>query len=157
RNEPCWSRSAVVSCAANRPGRRYRRLGGGGVVINPRAMLRIPRLPFWSIPIFYSSAAIVFSLIFPRFEYEHFRAVSHDLSAAAGAAFFASVAQGMLALTGVVFALAFVMIQFASTAYSPRLVLWVSRDPAIWHCLGIFTATFVYALTALIWVDRAGS
>src|SRR5262249_23044193 len=76
---------------------------------------------------------------------------------AAGAAFFASVAQGMLALTGVVFALAFVMIQFASTAYSPRLVLWVSRDPAIWHCLGIFTATFVYALTALIWVDRAGS
>jgi uncharacterized membrane protein len=62
----------------------------------------------------------------------------------------------MLALTGVVFSLAFVMIQFSATAYSPRLVLWISRDPFIWHAAGVFTATFLYALAALTWVERNG-
>jgi uncharacterized membrane protein len=49
----------------------------------------------------------------------------------------------MIALTAIVFSLTFVMAQFSATAYSPRLVLWVSRDPVISHALGVFTATFV--------------
>jgi uncharacterized membrane protein len=72
-------------------------------------------------------------------------------------AIFSSVAQGVLALTAIVFSLAFVMVQFSSAAYSPRLVLWLSRDPIIWHAMGLFTATFLYSLVALIWVDRWGS
>ena len=47
--------------------------------------------------------------------------------------------------------------QFSSTAYSPRLVFWLSRDPVIWHGMGIFTATFLYSIVALAWVDRGGS
>jgi uncharacterized membrane protein len=62
----------------------------------------------------------------------------------------------MLALTGIVFSLAFVMVQFSSIAYSPRLVLWFSRDPVISHAMGMFTATFIYSLSALGWVDRNG-
>lgn len=42
-------------------------------------------------------------------------------------------------------------------AYSPRLVLWIARDPFISHAVGVFTATFLYALAALVWVDRRGS
>jgi len=72
-------------------------------------------------------------------------------------AIYTSVGSGMLALTGIVFALAFVMVQFSSTAYSPRLVLWISRDPVIWHAIGVFTATFLYAIGAIAWVDRNGS
>jgi uncharacterized membrane protein len=41
--------------------------------------------------------------------------------------------------------------------YSPRLVLWIARDPVISHALGVFTATFLYAIAALAWVDRSGS
>ena len=63
----------------------------------------------------------------------------------------------MLALTGIVFSLAFVMVQFSSIAYSPRLALWFSRDPVISHAMGIFTSTFIYSLSALGWVDRGGS
>jgi len=63
----------------------------------------------------------------------------------------------MLALTAIVFSLAFVMVQFSATAYSPRLVLWISRDPVIWHAIGVFTATFLYAIGAIAWVDRNGS
>jgi uncharacterized membrane protein len=49
------------------------------------------------------------------------------MTVAAATAAFSAVASGMLALTGIVFSLAFVMVQFSSSAYSPRLVLWLSR------------------------------
>ena len=35
----------------------------------------------------------------------------------------------MIALTGIVFAMAFVMVQFSAIVYSPRLVLWFARYP----------------------------
>jgi uncharacterized membrane protein len=63
----------------------------------------------------------------------------------------------MISLTGIVFSLTFVMVQFSATAYSPRLVLWIARDPVMSHSLGIFTATFLYAIAALVGVDRSGS
>ncbi|HTR14535.1 MAG TPA: DUF2254 domain-containing protein, partial [Roseiarcus sp.] len=56
-----------------------------------------------------------------------------------------------------VFAMAFVMVQFSAIAYSPRLVLWFARDPILFHALGAFGATFLYALFTLAWVDRGGS
>jgi hypothetical protein len=37
-----------------------------------------------------------------------------------------------MALTGVVFSLVFVMVQFSAIAYSPRLVLWIVRDRVLW-------------------------
>jgi uncharacterized membrane protein len=36
-------------------------------------------------------------------------------------------------------------------------VLWFARDRMLFHALGAFTATFVYALFTLAWVDRGGS
>jgi uncharacterized membrane protein len=70
---------------------------------------------------------------------------------------YSAVASGMLSLTGIVFSLTFVMVQFSATAYSPRLVLWIARDPVLSHAIGVFTATFLYALAAVAWVDRSGS
>ena len=63
----------------------------------------------------------------------------------------------MLPLTGLVFSLAFVMVQFSATAYSPRLVAWFAGSAMMSHSLGVFTATFLYALAALAWVDRGGT
>jgi uncharacterized membrane protein len=63
----------------------------------------------------------------------------------------------MIALTGIVFSLTFLMVQFSATAYSPRLVLWLARDPVITHALGVFTSTFLYALMVMAWVDRNSS
>ena len=68
-----------------------------------------------------------------------------------------AAASGMMSLTAIVFAMAFVMVQFSAIAYSPRLVLWFARDRMMFHALGTFTATFVYALFTLAWVDRGGS
>jgi uncharacterized membrane protein len=79
------------------------------------------------------------------------------LSTASAIAIYSSIASGMLALTAIVFSLTFVMVQFSATAYSPRLVLWIARDPVMSHSLGIFTATFLYGVSALAGVDRSGS
>jgi uncharacterized membrane protein len=63
----------------------------------------------------------------------------------------------MIALTGIVFSLSFVMVQFSATAYSPRLVFLLARDPLTSHAFGIFAATTLYAIAALAFVDRNGS
>ena len=79
------------------------------------------------------------------------------ISSAAAMAMYSSIASGMITLTGIVFSLVFVMVQFSATAYSPRLVLWMSRDPLLFHAIGVFTATFLYAISAMAWVDRQSS
>ena len=61
----------------------------------------------------------------------------------------AGVSAGLLALTGIVFALLFLVVQFAATAQSPRLQLF--RDnPLVWHTLGLLVGIFVYATVCAI-------
>lgn len=112
------------------------------------------RFTTWVIPLSYAVVAVAAGMIFPRFELGIFHELSSSVTVSAAMAIYSSIASGMMALTGVVFSLAFVMIQFSATAYSPRLVLWVSRDPFLWHAAGVFTATFLYAIAALAWVGR---
>ena len=104
----------------------------------------------------YAGVTLLIGFAFPRLEYRYLGGYKHGMTVAAAIAIFSSVASGMLALTGIIFSLAFVMVQFSSMAYSPRLVLWFSRDPVISHGMGIFTATFIFSLMALAWVDRNG-
>jgi uncharacterized membrane protein len=111
----------------------------------------------WGIPALYAIAAIAAGLVFPRIESRIFPSLVSPLSISAATAIYSAIASGMIALTGIVFSLAFVMVQFSATAYSPRLVLWISRDPVMSHALGIFTATFLYAIGALTGLDRSGS
>ena len=112
------------------------------------------RMANWHIPSSYALAAIVVGMILPRLE-SHWRiGPESTMSPAAALTLFSAVGSGMIALTGVVFALAFVMVQFSAMAYSPRLSLWIARDRVMWHSLGAFTATFLYSLAGIAWVDR---
>ena len=115
------------------------------------------RLSTWAIPALYAAAAIVAGLTFPRFESQLFPGLVNPSNVSVTITVYASVASGMLVLTSVVFSLIFVMVQFSATAYSPRLALWVARDRVISHSLGVFIATFLYALGALGGVSRGGS
>jgi uncharacterized membrane protein len=111
----------------------------------------------WFIPMFYISGAVVGGLALPRIEQAYLSSYPVTLSVSSAQALLSAAASGMMALTGIVFAMAFVMVQFSAIAYSPRLVLWFTRDRIMFHALGVFTATFVYALFTLAWVDRGGS
>ena len=115
------------------------------------------QLSTWGIPAMYAGIAILAGLTFPRIETRIFPELISKLSVSAAMSMYSAIASGMIALTGIVFSLAFVMVQFSATAYSPRLVLWIARDPVMSHALGIFTATFLYAIAALGGVDRSGS
>ncbi|HRD49627.1 MAG TPA: DUF2254 domain-containing protein, partial [Candidatus Contendobacter sp.] len=114
-------------------------------------------IPLWLIPMLYVGVTTICGLTLPRLEQEYLAAYSHGMSVASAQATLSAIASGMMALTGIVFALAFVMVQFSAIAYSPRLVVWFGRDPVLFHSLGLFTATFVYAIATLAWVDRGGS
>lgn len=114
-------------------------------------------IPLIGVPMIYAVVTLVCGIVFPRMEFHYLGNYRHGMTVAVATAAFSAVASGMLALTAIVFSLAFIMVQFSSSAYSPRLVLWLSRDPFIWHALGIFMATFLFAIVALGWVDRNGS
>ena len=111
----------------------------------------------WFVPMLYVCGAVLGGLALPRIEQAYLSSYTIGLSISSAQALLSAAASGMMALTGIVFAMAFVMVQFSAIAYSPRLVLWFARDRVLFHALGAFTATFVYALFTLAWVDRRGS
>ena len=108
-------------------------------------------------PLAYAAAAVVLGMLVPRLESHFFPDLTAPASASAAIALLSAIASGMLPLTGLVFSLAFVMVQFSATAYSPRLVSWFAGSAMMSHSLGVFTATFVYSLGAIVWVDRGGT
>jgi uncharacterized membrane protein len=116
----------------------------------------VRRLPLPLIPMLYLGVTIIGGLLFPRLEHQYLSSFTHSLSVASSLTALSAVASGMMALTGIVFALAFVMVQFSAVAYSPRLVAWFGRDPILYHSLGLFIATFFYAISAITWTDRGG-
>jgi len=117
----------------------------------------LSRRPVWIIPMIYVVSTVVAGFILPRLEHAYLLSYETKLSVSSTQAILSAIASGMMALTGIVFSLAFVMVQFSATAYSPRLVLWLSDDPVLFHSLGTFIATFCYAIATLAWVDRGGS
>lgn len=113
-------------------------------------------MQLWLIPSLYAAASIVAGLLVPRLE-ARFLASGLDLSTSSAQAYLSAVASGMMALTGIVFSIAFVLVQFNAVVYSPRLVVWFARDRLLFHSLGMFVATFMYSLATLAWVDRQGT
>lgn len=111
----------------------------------------------WLIPTSYVVTSVLAAFALPRIEHAYFESYSLGLSISSVQAYLSAAASGMMALTAIVFSIAFVMVQFSAIAYSPRLVLLFVRDPTLFHTLGIFVATFVYSLAVLAWVDRDGT
>ena len=94
------------------------------------------QLSAWGIPALYAVIAIGAGLTFPRFESRIFPGLISPLSVSAASAIYSAIASGMIALTGIVFSLTFVMVQFSATAYSPRLFLWMAGPGFLVHLEG---------------------
>ena len=111
---------------------------------------------FW-VPLTYAISAVAVGLALPRLERRFFPDLTVGIDPGAALAILTAIASGMMGLTAIVFSIAFVMVQFSATAYSPRLVVWLARSAVINHSIGLFTATFVYSLAAVAWINRDGS
>jgi uncharacterized membrane protein len=113
-------------------------------------------MQLWLIPTLYAVASVTGGFVLPRLE-ARWLGIGLDISVSSAQAYLSAVSSGMMALTGIVFSIAFVLVQFNAVVYSPRLVIWFARDRLLFHSLGVFVATFVYSLSTLAWVDRAGT
>lgn len=122
----------------------------------PSALRKVQIYP-WFIPLLYAAGALLFGVTVPRLANVVLPGFNSSIGVNAAIGIYSSIASGMLALTGIVFSLTFLMVQFSATAYSVRLVHWIARDRVLSHAMGVFTATFLYALIALAWVDRSGT
>jgi hypothetical protein len=83
-------------------------------------------LTAWLIPMLYALGALVSGFIVPRLTNDLLPHFVSTISVNAAIGIYTAVASGMIALTGIVFSLTFVMVQFSATAYSPRLVPSIS-------------------------------
>jgi uncharacterized membrane protein len=118
--------------------------------------IRIRARGSFGTTILYAAGAVLLGVLVPRLEARYLPGLATGGTAPA-LALLSAIAAGTLPLTGLVFSLAFVMVQFSTTAYSPRLVGWLVGSSSMNHTLGAFTAAFLYSLAALAWVDRGGS
>jgi uncharacterized membrane protein len=105
----------------------------------------------------YVVASVAAALILPRLEHAYLPEQVSNISLDSVRQFFSAIASGMLAFTGVVFAIALMAVQFSASAYSPRLATMLVERPQLYHALGIFFATFTFALAALNWSGRDGA
>jgi uncharacterized membrane protein len=58
-----------------------------------------------------------------------------------------ALAGGLVGFIGIVYSLLFVVVQWASSTFSPRLNLFRDR-PLVWHSFAFFVGTIVYCLTS---------
>jgi uncharacterized membrane protein len=61
-----------------------------------------------------------------------------------------TVAAAVITVVGVVFSIMIVALTLASTQFGPRMLRNFIRDRGTQHTLGVFVATFVYAILALV-------
>ncbi len=95
------------------------------------------------VQLVYLIGAVTLGLLVPALD------VGARIHSSDAVALIAGVAAGLLALTGIVYALMFLVVQFAATAQSPRLNLF--RDnPLVWHTLGLIVGVLVYSATCAV-------
>jgi len=85
----------------------------------------LPSLGGLGIPISYAIGAVALGMAVPRLEAHFLPGLDVPISVGSATAMLSAIASGLLPLTGLVFSLAFVLVQFSATAYSPRLVAWL--------------------------------
>src|SRR5512133_2232859 len=106
----------------------------------------------WVIPILYIVLALTLGRLMPQIDRHLFNQQSY-FSPATAASLLSAIASGMIAFTGFVFSMLFVMVQFGTSAYTPRIALYFVQDPVMAHAAGVFVATLLYSLIALPQID----
>ncbi|MEN8707789.1 MAG: DUF2254 domain-containing protein [Nocardioides marinisabuli] len=115
--------------------------------------------PFWVVPALWSLGAIALGLVVPRLDSTGLSDLLPFLfpgDVEGARSVLSSIAGAMISVTGLVFSNTMVVLQLASSQFSPRVLQTFLQDRVTQHTLGVFTATFVYALTVLRSLADAG-
>ena len=114
--------------------------------------------PFWVVPATWSVSAVALGLLLPELDEV---IGSPPLLFAGGAdsarSVLSTTSGAMISVTGLVFSITIVVLQLASSQFSPRVIATFLEDRVTQHTLGVFVASFLFSLTVLRSIpDRSG-
>jgi uncharacterized membrane protein len=93
------------------------------------------------VQLVYVSVAVGLGLVVPRIS------VGVSVPGNRATEMLVAVGAGFVPFIGIVYSMLFLVVQFGSTTYTPRLNLF-RDDPIVWHAFSFFTAVIVFAFTA---------
>lgn len=118
-----------------------------------RSITRWDRMwrPFWVLPMAIVAVALAAGYLLPELDRLAREQLPYVFRGGPSGArdMLGTIAGAMISVTGLVFSITMVVVQLASSQYSPRVLRDFLASRVTQVTLGIFTATFTYALTVL--------
>src|SRR5450631_3389435 len=100
------------------------------------------------VQLVYVAVAVVLGVIIPRIS------VGSSVPTSRATEMLVAVGAGFVPFIGIVYSMLFLVVQFGSTTFTPRLNLF-RDDPIVWHAFSFFTAVIVFAFTAAFEIGTA--
>ena len=115
--------------------------------------------PFWVLPATWCVGAVVVGLLVPELDKSLVGRLPFVFQSGPDGArsVLSTIAGAMISVTGLVFSITIVVLQLASSQFSPRVLRTFLDDRTTQNTLGVFAASFLYALTVLRAVQTAAS
>ncbi|MBA2694737.1 MAG: DUF2254 domain-containing protein [Actinobacteria bacterium] len=115
--------------------------------------------PFWVVPALWCVGALLAGIVLPEVDEALAEYVPLLFQAGTDGArtFLSAIAGAMISITGLVFSITIVVLQLASSQFSPRVLRTYLNQRVPQFTLGVFAASFIYALTVLRAVSASSS
>lgn len=120
-----------------------------------RRLVRRVLTPFWVVPAGWCVAAVIAGVLLPEADggANDFLPFIFQGGADGARAVLSTIAGAMISVTGLVFSITIVVLQLASSQFTPRVLRTFLDDRITQHTLGVFAASFLFALTVLRSID----
>lgn len=107
--------------------------------------------PFWALPVAIVLGSIALGVALPEVDRGASRSLPGLFNGGPSGArdLLGSIAGAMISVTGLVFSITIVVLQLASSQFTPRILQGFLANRTTQTTLGVFSASFVYALTVL--------
>ena len=107
--------------------------------------------PFWVLPLAICLGAFGLGLVLPVIDRELAEHLPFVFQGGPDGArsFLSTIATAMISITGLVFSITIVVLQLASSQFTPRVLASFLTSRITQTTLGVFTATFIYSLTVM--------
>jgi uncharacterized membrane protein len=112
-----------------------------------RVLRRKRRLRAGTVQLLGAATAVALAFLAPQVH------IGFDIPTTRAIEMLIAVGAGTVTFIGIVFSLLFLVVQFASTTFTPRLNLF-RDDPIVWRAFAFYTAVVVYSLTAALVIGR---
>ena len=113
------------------------------------------RNSLWIVPGLFVAVAIAMGFVLPQLDERTSFRIGLSFGSGAAESVLGALAGGMITFTGFVFSILLLAVQFGSSQFSPRMLRRFLRSRTTKVSLGVFMATFVYALMVLRTVGRS--